>query len=266
MSGRDSKTMDERRAARIDELVRAGRDEAPPPTLARDALDRLAAAAPLNALPDSSAAAKRSPTFAIAKAALIVSALCIGVFAVEKVRLPTGGGSSSVAVPNTEIPGANASPTGTPAEGAVPSSTSTPAPDAFDVHRLPSATPDAADVAQEKRTLGTPERRTIATKPAASVAAAPTDDFALELARLRQARTALAAGRVDEAGSILAHYEESFPNGVLLPEAKAMHVNVLVAAGRADEARAEAEAFVARYPNSPQAGRMRVLIDQRTIR
>ncbi len=269
MSGRNSKTVDERRAARIDELVRAARDEAPPPTLARHALDRLAAVAPVNAPPDSSPSAKRSPTLAIAKAALIVSTLCLGVFAVEKVRLPDEGRSSSAPTPSAATPGANAFPAAEAvAERAPPSPPDEqPSGDALEVHQLPSATADVADAPRQRAIATASERRTTAPKVTApSVGTAPADTFALELARLREARTALAAGRVDEASSILAHYEESFPNGVLLPEAKAMRVDVLLAAGHVDEARSEAEGFIVRYPNSPQAGRMRVLVERRTVR
>jgi len=260
--------MDERRAARIDELVRAARDEAPPPTLARNALDRLAAVAPLNAPPEASPSAKRSPTLVIAKAALIVSTLCLGVVAVENVRGPAAGRSSSAPTPSAATPGADALPTPEAiAERAPPSPPDEqPTSDGLDVHRLPSATTDSADAPRPRGIASTSERRTAPKITAPNVGTAPADDFALELARLRQARTALAAGRVDEAGSILAQYEESFPKGVLLPEAKAMHVDVLLAAGHADEARSEAEAFIVRYPNSPQAGRMRVLVERRTIR
>jgi hypothetical protein len=71
-----------------------------------------------------------------------------------------------------------------------------------------------------------------------------------ERSLLDDARQRLAAGDADLALKRVAEHERRFPNGVLLEEREALAIQALVNAGRYDEARARAEAFRKRSPNS----------------
>lgn len=268
MSGRNSKTTEELEAARIDELVRAARNEAPPPAFVRTALDRFEVGAVVP--PARGSLSGTRPAFAmVGKPLLVVLALCFAGAAIETPWSSTREQSS-----RTEASTPTASPPSAPstAEVVVQRATTPPPSEegadrhAFDVHRLPSATATAPKSASGPRPMArrSESAGAAAAPPERSAVDSPPNDFAIELARLREARDALRAGRADEADTILSRYEKSFPNGVLLPEAKAMHVDVLLAQGKVDEALSEARAFVASHPNSPQAARMRLLIDRRT--
>jgi len=48
-----------------------------------------------------------------------------------------------------------------------------------------------------------------------------------------------------------------FPNGIFWQEREVVAITSLVELGRRDEARSRAEAFLARYPDSPSADRLR---------
>jgi outer membrane protein assembly factor BamD (BamD/ComL family) len=92
--------------------------------------------------------------------------------------------------------------------------------------------------------------------------AAQGDGMDAELALLRAARAALRAGDATGALDTIARYEAEFPNGNLRPEAAALAVNAEIAAGRPDDARRRADAFLARYPDSPLAPRVRKARDE----
>lgn len=78
-----------------------------------------------------------------------------------------------------------------------------------------------------------------------------------ELALLREARSALAAQRVDEALAALDRFESRFANPMLAPEALALRVHVLCRAGQSSRARAVAEQLSRAHPSSPQNARVR---------
>ncbi|AKV00343.1 hypothetical protein AKJ09_07006 [Labilithrix luteola] len=262
MSTRDDTTPDV--DARIDALVRAARNEAPPPSYARDALTRaiahgsLATSAPVSAR-------RTSPLATATKLALLCAGLSIGAYAVKASRGSIEPSVSSLmpAAPTavversapTTVSHALGGPT--PSEGVEPSSANT-----FDVHRLPNApsvVSDSGTTVSAATTKGVPAVATTSSAPVEG------DDFAAEIARLREARAAISAGRIDDARATLARYDATFPKGALMPEAKAMKVDLLIAAGQPEEARREAEAFLKRYPNSPQAGRLKILLERKTV-
>jgi len=266
VSGPNSKNVDETQADRIDELVRAARNEAPAPALVHDALSRLKAATPEASPPLASGTESRSPALVTAaKAALVCAVFCVGALAVEEGRQLVSDPDSKPTPPSamiTPTPERAFPPTETSAEAAERPPASGPTGDeGIDIHALPSEAPASADAPGQR---GVASTRTTLKTTATGAGVSPTDEFALELALLREARAALAAGRAEDARSILTQYEKRFPNGALLPEAKAMRIDVLLAAGHFDEARTEAETFIARYPNSPQAGRMKVLVQRKT--
>lgn len=94
-------------------------------------------------------------------------------------------------------------------------------------------------------------------KPAAPIATQPVNSLEAELALLRDAKKALDDGNANQSLSILSEHERRFPNGVLVEERAATRVLALCAAGRTSEARTGATDFLAKYPRSPSAPRVR---------
>jgi hypothetical protein len=78
-----------------------------------------------------------------------------------------------------------------------------------------------------------------------------------ELALLRDAKKALDDGDSSRALGILDEHQRRFPNGILVEERASTRVLALCAAGRTAEARASAQDFLAKYPRSPSAPRVR---------
>lgn len=83
------------------------------------------------------------------------------------------------------------------------------------------------------------------------------DDLAGELLLIQRAQRALARGDGAAALDALDAHARAHPRGRLTEERQAARVLALCAVGRADEARAAATRFVARYPTSPHAARVR---------
>lgn len=83
-------------------------------------------------------------------------------------------------------------------------------------------------------------------------ALAPTRDEALadENALITQAQSALARGRAGEALTALRDHQRRFPSGRFVEEREAMTVQALARTGQTEQARARAERFYTRYPNS----------------
>ena len=124
-----------------------------------------------------------------------------------------------------------------------------------------SATPAAPSKAQS----ALPARRVDA-----DAAAAPASDASaasLVSSRLREEsaavlaiRRTLLAGNAREALTLLARARAEFPHGALAEEREALSVRALMAAGDRDAARLRGEAFLRRFPRSPQAGEVRRLL------
>lgn len=87
-------------------------------------------------------------------------------------------------------------------------------------------------------------------------------DIVAELALLRRARAALAAGQTDSALALLAEHAQRFAGGHLAEERTSLRVQALCAAGSRDAARAEAEAFVRANPASPHARKLLRVCDE----
>lgn len=105
--------------------------------------------------------------------------------------------------------------------------------------------------------------RSVAPQPAPQIKAAPlaaaSEESTLEkeLALLRDAKSALDRGDADKALAALDEHAKTYPNGVLTEERGATRVLALCAAGRTGEARLSAQDFLAKYPRSPSAARVR---------
>jgi outer membrane biosynthesis protein TonB len=91
--------------------------------------------------------------------------------------------------------------------------------------------------------------------------AAPIDArrLAAEVAVLDRARAALRRGDADAATAALDEHARDFADGALGAEAEVVRIEALVHAGQADAARERARAFLARFPQSPLAKRLRSL-------
>lgn len=83
------------------------------------------------------------------------------------------------------------------------------------------------------------------------------DDLALELALIRRAAQALREGRSRDARNALAEHSRSFPRGKLELERRGLDVLVQCASTPGAAARAAAERFLTRAPDSPLARRVR---------
>jgi hypothetical protein len=90
----------------------------------------------------------------------------------------------------------------------------------------------------------------------------PADDrLGEELAIVRQARAALAAGRVDDALAATARHASEFPLGALAEEREALYVRGLALAGRDAEARSRAVDFLDAYPESIHRAAVQRVLD-----
>lgn len=81
-----------------------------------------------------------------------------------------------------------------------------------------------------------------------------------EVAKLDEARTALAQGDAARALSTLEGYARRFPRGVLAPEAAVLRIEALVAAGDRPAATRTAQSFLREHPASPYAQRIGSLL------
>jgi hypothetical protein len=126
------------------------------------------------------------------------------------------------------------------------------------------ATPAPAEVVREVPVapVAAPTDAPVATPTATPTVARPRrvetgDDLAGELLLIQRAQRALARGDGEAALEALDEHARVHPHGRLVEERQAARVLGLCAVGRADEARAAATRFLARYPASAQAARVR---------
>lgn len=87
--------------------------------------------------------------------------------------------------------------------------------------------------------------------------AAPREPGASELELVRAATAATRQGDAARALALLAEAQRRFGDGALLPERAAARVLALCADAQRSQARREADAFVARWPDSPLVARVR---------
>lgn len=121
--------------------------------------------------------------------------------------------------------------------------------------------PSQAPVALVEDTPPAPDASTRSSRPTAPPARTGTEpDIQSEIAALDRARRA--AERGDYAGALqeLDRYEHAFQRGRLRPEALLLRVQTLLSKGDAAGAKALGTRFLAHYPQSPLAPRMRKLI------
>jgi hypothetical protein len=126
---------------------------------------------------------------------------------------------------------------------------------------LPIEAPTDAPVRQSSR-VSTPPGSSVSSaqlSPAQASTAHSSSDLAGELAALDAAAKAIQAGNGVGALTLLDAYTRTFTRRSLDLEAKVLRAEALESAGRHDEAVARAKAFVAHYPTSPLAVRMRRL-------
>ncbi len=125
----------------------------------------------------------------------------------------------------------------------------------------PAATPASPDEAREPAEL--PPAETAVAKSSAKperFESKPADSSAAlraELSSLDAARAMLASGNPSGALSALDAYDRANPRGRLKLEAEVLRIDALAGSGRRDAAKKRAEAFLAKYPNSVLASRVR---------
>lgn len=116
------------------------------------------------------------------------------------------------------------------------------------IHSLPDApTPGVA-------ATGAP-----AGAPSQAAAGATEPGLSAEVAALREAREALAAGRSRQALTALDAYGQRFPRGRLGLEAEVLRIEALARGGSSAAAAARAKSFLAAHPDNPYAHRVRAL-------
>jgi hypothetical protein len=125
-----------------------------------------------------------------------------------------------------------------------PASPAAPAPQTVSENALPLAVdPTPAAPLKSERVVAKP--------------ALTSEALRAELMALDAARAALAAGNGQGALSLLDAYDRGNPRGLLKLEAEVLRIDALAKSGRPDAARRRARAFLARYPNSVLASRVR---------
>jgi hypothetical protein len=142
-----------------------------------------------------------------------------------------------------------------------------PTPELAPVPALPSqATASARSAVNAPR--ATPSHEPRSASPPASVVssvtaplASRTSSLTRELSLLEQARTALTNHSPSGALQALAEYRAEFPHGSLQVEAAALRVEAVEQSGNPALARKLAQSFLANFPNSPLAARVRAFSD-----
>lgn len=151
-----------------------------------------------------------------------------------------------------------------------------------------SSAPRAPEVSHTPATPARPQPRTAVAGSAASSAAPPVavsaassapragavearasnpeldlgELLAAEVAYVDRARALLAAGSSSQGLALLERYEQKFHEARLLPEVLFLRLEAYERSGRSTEARRVAQRLVDTFPNSPQVGRARKLLDQ----
>ncbi len=93
--------------------------------------------------------------------------------------------------------------------------------------------------------------------PSRPVASASLND---QIAALDHARAALTAGDASRAKKLVDAYESEYPGGAFTQEAEVVRIDALVHEGNHDGAERAGKHFLAAYPKSPHAGRVRALL------
>jgi hypothetical protein len=107
-----------------------------------------------------------------------------------------------------------------------------------------------------KCTAGSVAAGCAAFHPGGSEPPSVPDEVGVQVELLRESQRALSQGRPEVALARLDEHQARFPASPLLQERQAGRVFALCALGRVDQGRAEAAAFVRRFPGSPLAERV----------
>jgi TolA-binding protein len=83
--------------------------------------------------------------------------------------------------------------------------------------------------------------------------------LAAEVARIDAARSANASGAYDEAVRLIERYHRDFPDGALAPDAEVVALEAIAAKRDGPETARRAALFLSRYPDDPQAARVKWL-------
>jgi hypothetical protein len=177
-----------------------------------------------------------APSFWRTRAVLLAAALLMTTFATAAVIGWFGLRSSSKAP--ASVPSDARAP-----RGAVASRAQSPAAPAPLVDSAQSAEAHGAAL-ESKKSVSSARRPSLA------------DTYALELAILRRARAAVASENFAAALDAVGEHQRRFPEGNLREERDALRVKALSGMGKSDEARAAAERFRERFPESVLAPRL----------
>jgi hypothetical protein len=223
-------------------LMLSMRDEKPPEGAATRALLALGVTGAA-VVTTGSALGAASPA---GKSLAWLAAKWLGTGAV--VGLAVGGGAtllSTPGAPRQESPPAITAPIEREAPASAPAPRPAPA----------AAEPEPEE---EKPAPRASNAKSVATDPVETLVAADTLPREIEL--LDEARAALRSGAPQRALSSLDRYAKEFPRGRLSTEALVVRIDALVRSGQTVAARSLGERFLASYPNSPHAPRIKQLI------
>jgi type IV secretory pathway VirB10-like protein len=145
----------------------------------------------------------------------------------------------------------------TEAPAAIPAASDTPAPRA--VGLAPPAQPPAPEPAHEPEPapLAGPEPARLTASSALPAAQERASTLAQESALLADARAKLRSGSAGEALRLLQQSQQRFPRAVLHEEREVVTIEALAASGDRASARARAQRFLDRHPDSAHAEKVR---------
>lgn len=130
-----------------------------------------------------------------------------------------------------------------------------------------AATPSPSASHSSSSTLlmsrSTPPRRPLrAAGSAAGRRVSAATEVLAEADVLESGRRSLEAGDIEDALDAVATHEKRWRSGVLTPEREVLAINALAARGDSQQARERATRFLARFPDSTLAPRVRALVGQ----
>lgn len=96
--------------------------------------------------------------------------------------------------------------------------------------------------------------------PVTTPASGDSDRLMEEVRALERVSAAIAQHRIADARAGLTTYERTFPKQLLASEARFLEIEILVAEGRHDKAQERARAYLASWPDSPYAARVRSIV------
>ncbi len=128
------------------------------------------------------------------------------------------------------------------------------------VQRIASEDPTVAPVVPPPADVAEPEKPAPAPAAPRATSKASGPSLSDEVKELDRARAALDSGDTNKALDALDAHDKQFGTALLGPEAMVMRIEVLAARGDKTGAAALANQFLAVYPHSPHASRVRSLL------